>query len=480
MYFLRTILILLLTSCTGCSNDGEGSDSGCDADTDSDIDTDTDTDTDSDTDSDGDGDADDCIDEDTFDPGACPSIDAEDPGIRYVNVSVATPGDGSSWDSAFAEVQPGIDACRCVALALGESCEVWVAQGSYLLDPDNHCDTIRLRPRVAIYGGFTGSETSISERDWAINVTTLDGNGDYHVVHGSDDATINGFTITGGFSSRYGSACGGGMLNVNSSPVVVNCSFEHNVARYLKTDPNDGVWMEHSGSGGGMCNLSSSPVVTNCLFEHNWAPSSGGGMYNSDSSPVVVNCLFNDNEVMGEYLYSYFIAGLGGGIRNVNSSSTLINCSFSNNTATSDIEEGFGGAISDSNACPAFSVVTNSVLWGDEALWGKEIHSDSEAGDCLPLVTHSDVEGGCTIVSGCTTDDTGNLDEDPLFANSAAGDLHLLEGSPCLDAGLNEALPDDVADLDDDGDMYEPIPHDLDGNPRIVGDNVDMGAFEIQ
>jgi len=66
--------------------------------------------------------------------------------------------------------------------------------------------------------------------------------------------------------------------------------------------------------------------------------------------------------------------------------------------------------------------------------------------------------------------------------------------SPCIDAGNNDALPDDVADLDDDGDRAEPIPEDLAGAARRVNDTgktdtgapgndapyVDMGAYEHQ
>ncbi|MHC4659374.1 MAG: choice-of-anchor Q domain-containing protein, partial [Planctomycetota bacterium] len=64
------------------------------------------------------------------------------------------------------------------------------------------------------------------------------------------------------------------------------------------------------------------------------------------------------------------------------------------------------------------------------------------------------------------------------------GDYHLLPGSPCIDAGDNNSVPADTTDLDGDGNTTEPIPWDLDGNPRVVdGDNdgnsvVDMGAYE--
>jgi hypothetical protein len=101
-----------------------------------------------------------------------------------------------------------------------------------------------------------------------------------------------------------------------------------------------------------------------------------------------------------------------------------------------------------------------------------------------PFVTYSDVAGGCTTATYCTSDETGNIDADPLFVNADpdAGeiDLRLQDGSPCIDTGSNAALPADVADLDGDGDTDEPVPLDLDGNPRVVGASVDMGAYEVQ
>jgi hypothetical protein len=85
--------------------------------------------------------------------------------------------------------------------------------------------------------------------------------------------------------------------------------------------------------------------------------------------------------------------------------------------------------------------------------------------------------------------DTPNVDEG---ANDDLGSLHLQSGSPCIDAGDNEAVPADTPDLDDDGDIDEPLPFDLAGAPRFIdapyapdtGNGippiVDMGAYEHQ
>jgi hypothetical protein len=60
---------------------------------------------------------------------------------------------------------------------------------------------------------------------------------------------------------------------------------------------------------------------------------------------------------------------------------------------------------------------------------------------------------------------TGNITNAPLFVNLAGGDYHLQSNSPCINSGNN---------------AYVSVTNDLDGNPRIVGGTVDMGAYEYQ
>ncbi|MCL6628241.1 MAG: hypothetical protein K6U00_01400 [Armatimonadetes bacterium] len=84
-------------------------------------------------------------------------------------------GPGYSWSDAYHTVQGAIN----VALA-GD--EIWVAAGTYV-------EQITLKKDVALYGGFSGVETSREQRNWVANVTVLDGNQVGSVVTASNLGT---------------------------------------------------------------------------------------------------------------------------------------------------------------------------------------------------------------------------------------------------------------------------------------------------
>jgi hypothetical protein len=113
-------------------------------------------------------------------------------------------------------------------------------------------------------------------------------------------------------------------------------------------------------------------------------------------------------------------------------------------------------------------VVDNCILWDDNP---DEIYDD---GTSSSTVSYSDVQGGWGGAG------TKNIDTAPLFADASHGDFRLSPASPCIEKGYNDALPADTTDMDDDHDTTESIPFDLDYNLRIVGHEVDMGAYEWQ
>ncbi len=333
---------------------GTGADSDVDADVDVDADADADTDSDSDSDSDSDTDTSTSTDTETGTGLPC---------RRYVDrASLASNPTGMYWHDAFTNINDGLESAYAETLKYPATprCEVWVAEGTYYIYTDDEEDTVLLRPRIHLYGGFTGTEDQLSHRDWIGNRTVLDGRAYdgaedrvYHVVTGSDTATIDGFEIKNGHADGYyndarvttcsglfAEHCkGGGMLNLFGSPIVKNCTFTDNVAEYGGGMYNEaaspkisdcGFAGNTASYGSGISNASASPTISNCTFTDNGLTSTdpfgvciGGGIYSQGGAPIVGGCTFSDNSATG-----------GGGIYSMGSAITIVDCSFMNNTAT--------------------------------------------------------------------------------------------------------------------------------------------------
>lgn len=84
-------------------------------------------------------------------------------------------------------------------------------------------------------------------------------------------------------------------------------------------------------------------------------------------------------------------------------------------------------------------------------------------------VVNCDVFGNGTDYAGNPITPVDSISADPLFRAAATGNFRLAEGSPCIDAGLNQPW---MA-------RGQPTAFDLDGNPRIAGGVVDIGAYEV-
>jgi len=171
--------------------------------------------------------------------------------IIYVNHAASGANNGSSWGNAYRSLQTAL-----TAAVSGN--QIWVANGTY--KPTTTADrskTFTLKNGVAIYGGFAGTETLLSQRSWTANLTILSGDigtpgvtsdNSYSIVsavNADKSAILDGFTITGGQAD-----CG--------------CF------------PGD--------AGAGVFNWASSPTLRNLVISKNATASYGGGMYNGGAA----------------------------------------------------------------------------------------------------------------------------------------------------------------------------------------------------
>ena len=278
-------------------------------------------------------------------------------GIYRVDASsTATSPDGSSWDSAYTSLQDAIDAAE----ADGGG-EVWVAEGTYSPVTDDDGDSASFSERqqsfemaadVDIYGGFSGSETNRSARDWENNETILTGEiGDsddstdnsFHVVTGISDGTIDGFTISDGY----------GVLRDD----------DYDDDDYYACDATDAMDVDEDNeddellrvlegycysAGAGMINIQAAPTVENVIFEDNYA-SKGGAVYNMvlDSWPMTTT-VGNDAAYFENVIFRRnFAGGRGGAVNNdLMTSPTFVDTQFIANE-TSDK----GGAMYNDAGC---------------------------------------------------------------------------------------------------------------------------------
>ena len=167
---------------------------------------------------------------------------------RYVTTTGTNvdPATATSWATSTTDLQGAIAASSA-------NDAVWVAAGSY--QPGGPANTDRtlsftMKNGVAIYGGFVGNETLLSERPAIDPIgdqpssTTLSGDigtvgnaGDnsHHVIYNSNlnnTAILDGVVITAGTANGiYTAGAGGGMYNQGSIPVLTNVSFQGNTVQ---------------------------------------------------------------------------------------------------------------------------------------------------------------------------------------------------------------------------------------------------------
>src|SRR5512142_2257923 len=89
--------------------------------------------------------------------------------IHYVKAGASGANNGTSWANAYKSLQSAL-------AAAARNDQIWVAKGTYKptarTDPnDPRSVTFTLPSGVAIYGGFAGTETLLSQRKPNLNVT---------------------------------------------------------------------------------------------------------------------------------------------------------------------------------------------------------------------------------------------------------------------------------------------------------------------
>ncbi|WP_297338540.1 YDG domain-containing protein, partial [Algoriphagus sp.] len=392
--------------------------------------------------------------------------------ILYVKKGSSGLGIGDSWQNAIPELADALKWARenqdDPSWSAENPLQIWVAGGTYIplynksdagfRNDGERLNSFVLVPNVQLFGGFAGVETNLEERDLSIKENTSILNGDREGNDGADFANYDdnvyqvlvaigelGKSLVDGFTVRGGNASSSQRSNFvtdNGSVSVLN-----NVGGGFYINPGFDA---------------SSFSIKNVKITENSASVDGGGIH--------IRIGIGDLQITNATVADNTAGRNGGGIENssggLGGQLQLNNVTLADNTAI-----GNGGGIYNGQRERLRLSITNSLLLGNSAESGGNGVSTFDGLNNEFLVSHS-------LVQGMNNESNGNISAEGIGPEDVFEDFE--NGDYRLKAG---ALPINAGDPDTDLSFFsvgsdEPV--DLDGNPRVVGELIDMGAFERQ
>jgi hypothetical protein len=424
---------------------------------------------------------------------------------NYVNVSCTTPVyPYGSWTTAATNIQDAIDAAQAGYTVL-------VTNGVY--STGGKAMAGNLTNRVTLDKPITllsvgGAEVTFIQGQWDPAVT----NGPLAVRCAwlTNWAAISGFTLCNGATRSDANnllSSGGGVWCASASALIIDCTLSNNSAAYQGGGVLGGRLMNCTlqanravSEGGGAC----SNLLEQCLLIENLANGGAGAIYATLNSCKLIknqgghqgggaqsstlnNCLVVSNtanagagviwSTLSNCVLSANSANNGGGAYG----STIINSIITTNFA---VDSGAGASGGTFKNCLFLGnqgargggvwpgVLTNCTLVGNYASQtgggarGATLYNCILWGNSSPVGANYYID--VTLRYTCSSPlaaGAGNISSTPLFADALTRNYRPQSNSPCINAGNN---------------TYVASATDLDGNPRISGSTVDIGAYELQ
>ena len=353
--------------------------------------------------------------------------------IYYVDSGATGTADGSSWENAFTRIQDGVD----MAYSNGEGW-VWVAEGEYTYLTEPRVKTqmdgswwlkgaVQLLPGVMLFGGFSGNETSLEQRNPEEYVTVIRGRvgGDYGVdtgdgLRGVDMAhqtLIDGFkVIDSGYKGSWTSSeiDGGGIRT----------------RRWLSIIRNNKITGCYSKNGAGIAAMAyyftnSSGVIESALDDIE--------QYRPGYSPIIErNIIYNNHAVCGSGAQLRYVEAL-----------FCHNIVAYNSDASGQKKHKGVEVVVNSGECDR-PVLVNNIVWGNVPEGNyKNVYTYSwwdrnQSGSSGWLGYHNFIQNPTNYPENASSNNV--LDVDPQFNNVNGHDYTLKPTSPCIGSGL--PLPD--------------------------------------
>lgn len=341
-------------------------------------------------------------------------------GFDTLYVDASGTGNGASWHAANPRLQDAIDLAYYYHKG-----PVLVKAGTYYGDTtaDN---AFTMRSGVALYGGFSGNESDVSQADGFSRPTILSGQGRRRALYCGNFAastTIKGLTFADGYASE-----GAGVV-VQNNAVISFCDVRNNVC---------------TGSKGAGLYSTGGAIINNCKIHNN----SGTNAVYIEQNDNLKNCLIANNN--------------GNGLT-TEGRSLILNCDVVSNAGTGIIPA-------------ATTTVRNCIIWNNDLSLGDScliafcavgyVAGSDAATDSLLLTNSNLLMDNETPVTANRETVFSNPNLTRGLNSTAISDWHLISGSPCIDAGDTNGSS-----------LYR---YDLDGNTRKYNGRVDMGCYENQ
>jgi fibronectin-binding autotransporter adhesin len=310
--------------------------------------------------------------------------------------------------------------------------------------------TLFVSQSLTVQGGYT--LTNWTKPDPELYPTALDALGMGRVVYvtGPVSVTVAGLHLRGGNGDDGGAVfAAGGILTVTECHIYQN-SAANGAALYNEdatvTLAGSEVYSNTAVLGGGVYNAGGEFVLDANIVRHNEATSAGGGFYHAGGDAAVQNNIVRHN-----------LAPQGGGVYGAATELTVQHNTFYGNEATD------GGGLYTTNSAP---IIVSNIFYNNAASAGRAIYGPSlltpDYNNMYDDTTAPPPPG--VYYAGGVSAGPHTFFDDPLLANAAAGDFHVTDDSPVIDAG----------------DPTMVLLRDFEGDYRPADQGFDVGADERQ
>lgn len=359
-------------------------------------------------------------------------------------------------------------------------------------DPNDGATSLREAVNAASSGTIIKFAESLGETTIALNselvlkksVTidgdnrvTLVGGGNsriFYISSGSDDSPVElrGLTLKNGSDAN-----GGAIYNYYGTASLANMTISGNTASEKggaiynyggNLTIADSTLCENEAYNGGAIYVAGGAfTIMNSFFSENSASYEGGAIYNGSSlkSLKITNAYFTANSAQH----------YGGAIYDNGGTLTLTNSVFSANSALDS--NSLGGAIYNSSSMSAIELYNCTIAGNKAVRSGGGIYRGNGTIKVYNTIVSQNYADADANMHGSINANVSNLiDADPQFAAAPIFDA---EGNLLNADELNLRLSESSSAIDKGADDYVFTDADLDGKSRVVGDSVDIGAYEL-